>query len=59
MTVREVMTRLAGDDYEWEDVDAELMGLGDVEVAAATLVGNTKPGPTIFRVPMERLRKKE
>lgn len=58
MTVREVMQRLAGDDYEWSDVDGDLMGMGDVEVQGATLVGQEGGRTIVFRVPVERLVKK-
>jgi hypothetical protein len=60
MTVREVMTRLAGDDHEWREVDGDLMGMGDIEVEAATVIGHdATQHVVVFRVPMERLVKKE
>lgn len=59
MTIRELMDRVAGQEYEWTGVDPNLLGMGDVEVTMAVLTGSDDEGrPFIFRLPVEALKKK-
>ena len=59
MTIREVMDRIAGEEYEWEGVDRNLLNMGDAEVVMAVLTGSDNDGrPFMFRLPVETLRKR-
>jgi hypothetical protein len=60
MTIAELMKRIAGDDLEWADLDsAMLREMANDEVEIATVTGMGQDGrPFLFRVPLEKLRKK-
>lgn len=59
MTIKTLMDRLAGEEYEWTGVDPKLCGMAEAEVEMAVLTGT---GPDkrayLFRLPVEKLRKK-
>ena len=58
MTIQELMDRIAGDDLEWVDV-AALGEVGNNQVHMATLGAVDEDGkPFIFRLPVEKLRKR-
>jgi hypothetical protein len=55
MTIRQLMKRIAGDDYDW-DIDPGLMGMGAEEIQMGMLTGVGKDGrPFMFRLPLEKL----
>lgn len=62
MTIQNLMDRIAGDDFEWADIDQNMLeDVGPVEVQAGTLSGidQRDSRTTIYRLPLERLRKKQ
>jgi len=62
MTVRELMARIAGADYDWVDVDKGMLdALADIPVREAMVAGiDPRDGrPTLMRLPVANLRKKE
>jgi hypothetical protein len=60
MTIKELMDRIAGEDLEWVELDsAMLREVANDRVEMATLAGMGQDGrPFIFRLPVEKLRKK-
>jgi hypothetical protein len=61
MTIKELMARVAGEDLEWVDLNEDMLReMGGEEVMMATLAGFGKDDrPFVFRLPVERLRKKD